>query len=268
MPKNDTTPIDLDNIEIEIVNFDKYQTKSNAKRNHWFALDVDFLTHKKFYRQDHRVVLVWLWCVGHATAKQRPRAVMNWSLIGDALRITRPKLQQIIIKLQVLDLIRVHEPQSGPYITEHNKTEQERTIQEIKKEPAVSLPEINHLPKIPEPGMPDIQGLWNRICGGKFKQVMLLSSHDQHALLALWSKHPDVTIWQKVFENLVDEKSIFVLPDKKKSGWQPTFGWVISQDGKFFTNAFNENYLSDGIEAESKKDWMELFEDDSNEEKT
>lgn len=277
-PITDVAKIDPDTVWIKLISWSKYKNKKGIKQGTWFRLECDILEHPKIQKLSPKHFMLFLKVISNCSRKQMECIQINSRMILVSCRIASKTLPKALFSLQEAGLIELFaynplqlnptQPNSTHYNSENFLvSSSESQPQPLRQKVTAPLsPEMSfedqQLLSDDKP-LPDLLGLWRRICGKKFRTPTLLSRPDEDHLLNRWSERPDIKIWETAFKNLVDDRCIFFHPSSREKikNWKPTFGWLIKGTDEFLMKAYNGDWIIEENQDQSTWDIESLVKD-------
>lgn len=126
--------IGISEIEITILNWDKYQLRKEIKNPSWFRLEHRFWNDQQFFHFSAEERWIWVCLLSITSQKQSPTFKLNLEWFSVESRVGIQTIHDALQKLkdnECLDFTTRarHVQELGRSTTRHNKTEQNKTLQ-------------------------------------------------------------------------------------------------------------------------------------------
>lgn len=95
----------MDLIEVEVANWEKYNPRSDVKRNSWFRFENDIVTDDRFYTFTHEELLAYVYVLSTCSKRGAPRIQVNLEHVVRAARISPRAMISALDKLQELEIL-------------------------------------------------------------------------------------------------------------------------------------------------------------------
>jgi len=219
-----------DAIEIEIINWNKYQPRRDIKHPRYFAMSNQFFDDPDVFGLNSTDVMVWFYVLCQASKKRSPLVQINIGHIEFLFSKFMPKNQansicESLSKFEKRQWIRmsvrdpyvictqsVRDPYADLNRIDLNRIERER----VKKDsPAKNPPALHPLVEI-----------WNSHCGDQLPKVRKSNAARDRRATRVWG------------ENTADERRAIVervsrsafCVGKNERGWKATFDWLLQPE--------------------------------------
>lgn len=209
-------------IEIEIVNWEKYNPRSDRAKHSWFRLQNDIVAEPKFHGLScaQRFIAVCLFAEVSKSGGGRAQIKISW--LADNLKVKPIEIHktiQVLVSDGVLrlppDTSNTHNFQSSLTTNVTNVTN-ERTndtdTTDTRRRSATALPELVEL--------------WNSNSGPLAKVKECRAQRLKHASTR-WSENPDPVFWTQIIQRIA--RSPFCCGDNDRR-WKADFDWLIKPE--------------------------------------
>lgn len=208
---------------IEIVNWAKYNPRSDVKHTTWFRLENTFWADPAIYRLDNDSKMVWIMVLSLASQKMKGSIDVEPTFISANLNIP---LEKVMVSLKHLqDSERIKIPTSRPrhvHVTstlldsartrassnETNETNEQRVTKSNSCQLGV-----------------DLLAVWNANCGSLPKARGMNAGRLKHAKARL-ADNPEVAYWEQVVKRIASSDFCCGW----SGGWKATFQWLLKPD--------------------------------------
>ncbi len=224
----------MDFIEVEILNWEKYNPRRDYKKPWWFALSNTICTDPMFVEFSDAEFRAWIYILCTASVQNTNRCQLFHKHAERSAGIKRKILISTIGKLEILQVIRIPagictDSVRDLYATEQNRTEQNTPVRDLY---ATDL----NTQKSDSKESPSPQLIWNR-------EIKSLPQVKQ------WTKARQAQIrkhaftdeqWTELFRKV--EASDFLTGRTKTDGrkWKASFDWVLKSAN--LTKVLEGNY--------------------------
>lgn len=120
----------MDFIEVEIVNWHKYNKRKDYKKMSWFALSNTFITDQEFYDFSAEEKLAWIVILSEASKAQTEKLKINLNYVDRVCGIKQKSFLSAVSKLKHLGCLKPVQDLYGICTeSERHTTEQNTTLQ-------------------------------------------------------------------------------------------------------------------------------------------
>lgn len=118
---------------VEVVNWEKFNPRSDVKSASWFRMSNNFFGDPDFYGQPLVVRLTWLFILCTASEKLSSTVKVNTKQIADALSTDDLKFTSSVIDGAIISLSKIRNSENGPILLILENTNKINTIESDRK---------------------------------------------------------------------------------------------------------------------------------------
>lgn len=94
-------------MRIEIINWSKYNPRSDIKQTSWFRLENNFWSDPVLFDLDSDGKIVWMMLLGLASQRMSAQTLISTGMVSACLRVDEQKVNSILVELQDRKLIKI-----------------------------------------------------------------------------------------------------------------------------------------------------------------
>lgn len=209
-------------IQIEVVNWEKYNPRSDRKSVTWFRLENSIISEPKFFGLSAAQKFVAI-CLLAEASKQYGKATIHVEWLCDQVKVKESDVRtaiQLLIKNGVIVIpvvsSGIQEDTSGSYVRTYERTNDTNEH--------ICSTEVERTS-----GLPELAKIWNENSGTLPKVIACNPNSMRRKQSELrWRENPDHAYWQDVVRRI--QESDFCMGRSKGSTWRASFDWLIKPD--------------------------------------
>ncbi len=204
----------MDFIEIEIINWSKFNPRSTIVTPRWFAMTNRLFEDTKMHDFSHGEIVCWIYILSYASQANSSVVSLSFSHAAKFGSIKRQLLVDTINKLEKLQCIQLRDHDLHTRVPNLVTTGQDKTRQDItggvsKQDATSSLPELCLL--------------WNKHCGEKLAKVVKTNRDRNKKIKTIFANNSPED-WAGIILRI--SGSDFCCGGGPR-GWRADFDWLL-----------------------------------------
>lgn len=117
----------MDQISIEVLNWEKHNHRKDVKRAHWFRMAHDWVESQQFYHFTHSEMIAWIYILSEASRRSTAEVLIDLDRAERICRISSKIMASAIEKLERIQCVRVRVTDTIVGVTGTISTQQDKT---------------------------------------------------------------------------------------------------------------------------------------------
>jgi len=240
--------------QLKIVNWRKYQTRTDIKSMNYFRINKSFFIDPKFVSCNATTKLTWFYLLSVCAEDNSELVRCNTSLASKLIPSKTKLVRDALFKLEELGVLSiVSRPVSVPKVKESKVKESKVKEREVQQaELTLATPPSPQAKKSEVLQGPDlIFQLYNEN-RGELPEARALNKERRKKAAERWKENPSLEYWLEVCQKM--QKSAFLLGNNKR-GWRANFDWLLGKDKN---GAVNHLKVAEGAYEESQSNVSQM----------
>ena len=237
--------MESDFIDIEILNWEKYNPRTDSKNHSWFRFENGLIESPQFYKWPGDHLKVFIYILSHASRKKSRFLTVDPEHPASAIKVGERSVRETLHKLSILGVIRIIAlPCKSNFPAEKSNIEVTQSNIEVTFQMPVPTDDTNvtnvtnvtdgrtdghesaaAFPKVHHP----IIRVWNDH-RGKLAGIRGCSASRQKHIGARWAENPSEAYWLEVVQRIAGSE---FCSGKNDRGWKADFDFLLQPDTSF-----------------------------------
>lgn len=209
----------MDFIEIEIINWSKYNRRGEIKTPRWFALNNRILEDPLFAEFTHEEIVAWIYILCQASQKNSSRISLFFKHANRVCSISKTVLLSTIDKMEKAQAIQRHDRAANANVRATITTLQDITVQSPIVPFGENLGSVGEKEKVTH----RLMEIWNEH-RESLPSVKELNPKRLKGCRQRWAECSDPAQWASVIHFLANDK---FFSGNNEGGWRANFDYLL-----------------------------------------